>query len=189
MRLNFVVPGPTAGTRQAVFGDTGALLDSEPSVVVPRGLRFSGPEPACLATADARAAGTAEPVKPTVIDALRGPDFGAWQGLPLQQVLEKEPLELQQWLTDPSARPHGGESLVQHLHRVTRLLDAYDWPAQGATVVASGFTVRAACIHALDAGPQSLLHLDVAPGALVTITRNQSVWRLRSLAPPARTRS
>jgi broad specificity phosphatase PhoE len=180
MRLTLIAPGPTTGTRQSVFGDTGDLLEDPGAFPVRAGkLVFSGPEPACIQTATGIRADV------VVLDGLAGPDFGAWTGLSLEQVLGQDPLGLQQWLADPIASPHGGESLAQHLDRVASLLDGYEWPEQGATVVASSFTVRAACVHALGAGAASLAHLDVAPGVTVTISRRAGTWRFQALVPPS----
>jgi broad specificity phosphatase PhoE len=177
MRLTLVTPGPTAGTRASVFGDTASLV-AAPAPLPGRRSRFCGPEPACLETAGV--AGVAS----TVLPALAGPDFGAWTGLGLEQVLGQDAPGLAQWLADPIARPHGGESLAQHLERIGALLDAQPWPEAGAVVVASPFTVRAALVHAMAAGSGSLLHLDVPPGTVATISRHAGRWRCQSLVPP-----
>ncbi|MGC4154811.1 MAG: histidine phosphatase family protein [Propionicimonas sp.] len=180
MKLTLVTPGPTAGTRDAVFGPAGDLLDATPVAVRPGTALYFAPEPACRQTAavpDAEA---------TVLDDLRGPGFGSWQGLSLHQVVECDPVGLQAWLSDPAAVPHGGESLAVHLARVAALLDAVEWPERGAIVVAPALTVRAACIHALAAGERSLLHLDIAPGTTARISRTRGTWRLQSLMPNLR---
>lgn len=175
MRLTLIAPGPTTGTRASVFGDAGSLLAAPGNLPIRAGRPvFRGPEPACAETVASRP-------DAVVLDELRGPDFGDWTGLGLEQVLMQDPAGLQRWIADPAAAPHGGESLVQHLERVTALLDAYGWPEQGAAVVASSFTVRAACLHALAAGPGSLAHLDVAPGATATISRHAETWRMQGL--------
>jgi broad specificity phosphatase PhoE len=177
MRLTLVTPGPTSGTRASVFGDTTSLL-AAPTPLPGRRGRFCGPEPACVETAGI--AGAA----PIVLPALAGPDFGSWAGLGLEQVLGQDPAGLAQWLADPTACPHGGESLARHLERVGALLDAHPWPQAGAVVVASPFTVRAALVHAMAASSGSLLHLDVPPGTVATISRHAGRWRCQSFVPP-----
>lgn len=180
MRLTLIAPGPTTGTRRSVFGDTGDLLET-PGLLPVRARKpvFSGPEPACVQTI------TTVRADSVVLDGLAGPDFGAWTGLGLEDVLSRDAGGLQQWIADPTASPHGGESLAQHLDRVAALLDGYEWPEQGAAVVASSFTVRAACAHALAAGPASLSHLDVVPGASATLGRHAGTWRFQALVPPS----
>lgn len=177
MKLTLMVPGPTDGTRRSVFGGAGGLIEPEARRARPGTAVVCAPEPASVETAGTVAATT----RPEVIHRLSGPDFGRWTGLSAEQVIERDAAGLQHWLRDPDARPHGGESLAGHLGRVAALLDQFAWPDAGAVIVASAFTVRAACVHALHAGAASLLHLDVAPGATATITRNGTTWRLRTL--------
>jgi len=181
MKLTLVTPGPTTGTRDAVFGDTGDLLEATAPVPVRPGMVVHcAPEPAC------RQAVAPSAAAPVVLDDLRSPDFGDWQGLSLQQVLERDAAGLRAWLSDAGAAPHGGESLAAHLARVAALLDAGGWPDRGAVIVAPAFTVRAACVHALGAPARSLLHLDVAPGTTARISLTRGIWRLQSLVPPSR---
>lgn len=172
-----MVPGPTDGTRRSVFGDVGDLVEPEARRTRPGTAVVCAPEPACVETAETVAATT----RPDVVLRLSGPDFGRWTGLNAEQVIERDAAGLQRWLRDPDARPHGGESLADHLRRVAEVFDTFAWPDAGAAVVASAFTVRAACVHALQADAASLLHLDVAPGGTATITRNGTTWRLRTL--------
>lgn len=180
MRLILIAPGPTAGTGRSVFGDTGDLL-ADAALLPIRTTRavFSGPEPACRQTVGERS-------DAAVLDDLAGPRFGAWADLDLEQVLAQDPAGLQQWVADPHARPHGGESLAEHLARVGTLLDDVAWPEQGAGLVVTPFTVRAGCVHALGAGPSVLGHLDVPPGSVATLSRHAGRWRLQGLVPPRR---
>lgn len=180
MKLSLIALGPTTGARDAVFGETGELLEPPALAVRPGTVVYCAPEPACRQTA---ASSGTEPVE---LDGLRGPDFGSWCGLALQQVLESDLAGLQSWLSDPAAAPHGGESLAVQLRRVGAILDATGWPEQGATVVATAATVRAACVHALGAPAESLLHLDIAPGSTARISLTRGTWRLQSLVPPSR---
>ncbi|MYR06178.1 histidine phosphatase family protein [Gordonia sp. SID5947] len=53
-----------------------------------------------------------------VVDArLASPDFGAWSGLAPEEI---EPEQLRAWFTDPSACPHGGESIASFVERIHR---------------------------------------------------------------------
>lgn len=174
MKLTLVTPGPTIGARDAVFGDTGELLETAAPVPLRAGtVVYCAPETACRQAAEPATGG------PLVLDELRGPDFGAWQGLSLPQVVERDPAGFQAWLADVGAAPHGGESLAAHLARVAAALDAGEWPDRGALIVAPALTVRAACVHALAAPAGSLPHLDIAPGATARISRTRGTWRLQ----------
>lgn len=180
VRLTVLVPGPTDGTRRSVFGDIGELLlEPERRTIRSRTVVVCGPEPACLETGRALAAAGKVPV---IAPELAGPDFGTWSGLSLEEVLERDAAGLSAWVGDPAAAPHGGESLAVHLRRVGAHLEEYPWPEAGAVLVASAFTARALCVRALNAGPASLLHLDVAPGATAVLTRQRDTWRVRSLS-------
>src|SRR5262249_11146732 len=50
--------------------------------------------------------------------------FGRWAGLSLAEVAEREPDAVREWMTDPDAAPHGGESLRAVLARVAEWLAA-----------------------------------------------------------------
>ncbi|MBK8463122.1 MAG: histidine phosphatase family protein [Nigerium sp.] len=110
--------------------------------------------------------------------------WGQWTGLALDELIARDPQALQQWLRDPAVRPPHGESLAAHMARIGVTLDGHPWPDAGAVVVATPFTVRAACLHALGAGVGALGHLDVAPGTRARITRHAGTWRLAALTPP-----
>lgn len=49
---------------------------------------------------------------------LREIDFGAWEGLTLQEILLRYPDEIAAWQADPHAAPPAGESIVQVIQRV-----------------------------------------------------------------------
>ncbi|MFT3862420.1 histidine phosphatase family protein [Micropruina sp.] len=180
MKLILVAPGPAATHREAVFGDAGDPLGGVPITIRPEGAVYCAPEVAC------REAAARTGALPVPLAGLAGPDFGAWHGLALRQVIERDPAGLQDWLHDPTACPHGGESLATHLQRIGSVLDAGEWPVRGATVIASALTVRAAGVHALGAHAESLLHLDVAPGTIARVSLTHGTWRLQSLVPPSR---
>ena len=182
MRLVVVAHAETTGTRAAVFGDVGDLVDqvTAPALRTP-GRWWSAPEPACAATASALAD---DPTEVTVLDDLRGPDLSAWAGHPLDEVLATDPAGLATWLTDPGAAPHGGESLAALLTRVGDVLDGTTWPDAGASLSVTPLAARAVAVHALAGPPASVLHLDVAPGAAVRLARTGGTWRLSALVPP-----
>jgi broad specificity phosphatase PhoE len=108
-----------------------------------------------------------------VEDCLRDCDFGTWQGLELTQL---EPHAVQQWLGDPTAAPHGGESVEQLCQRIAHWMDALEpghWLA-----VTHPFVIRAALLHALGSQLATFQKIDVHPLAEVQFSRFGN-WKLR----------
>lgn len=189
MRLMLLAHGETEQTRELVFGDESDLVEA-PHLSPDARCRmpvtwWSAPEPACRQTAGlfgARLAG--------VIDQLVGPDAGRWRGCSVAQVAADDPSGLEQWLADPWATPHDGESLAGLVERVGRVLDgagaadaswSTSWPEAGATLVVAPLVARAAVVHALGAGPASIFNVDVAPSGSVRLARHAGRWRLSGL--------
>lgn len=129
------------------------------------------PEPAAQQAADAL--GLSAPV----VDELAGPNLGRWAGLTLSEVAASEPEGLAAWTSDPGSVPHGGESLVVFIARIGTWMDKLD--AGRTLAVVHAMTARAAAAHALGA-PEAIMHVDVAPLALVALTRTDC-WRLQRL--------
>ncbi|MBG0816780.1 histidine phosphatase family protein [Planomonospora sp. ID82291] len=140
-----------------------------PGVRGPAALR--APERRCLQTAEAL--GLRAGPDPLLADW----DHGRWRGMTLAEVEAAEPAELAAWLTDPAAAPHGGESVLDLLGRVSGWLSAV---APGRTVaVTHPAVVRAAVVHALDAPARSFWRVDAAPLTRVALTGRGGRWRLR----------
>ncbi|GII00057.1 histidine phosphatase family protein [Planobispora takensis] len=103
-------------------------------------------------------------------------DYGRWRGLTLGEVEAAEPEALAAWLTDPAAAPHGGETVVGLLGRVSAWL-ATRGPGRTVAITHSS-VIRAAIVHALGAPALSFWRVDVAPLARVTLTGRGGRWRL-----------
>jgi broad specificity phosphatase PhoE len=176
-RLVLVAHGATSGMRELVFGDRTDLL--HPELVQPWDARAaswsSGPEPACRATAS-RFVGEVE-----VIDELAGPDLGHWTGRTLAEVAADDPEGLGEWLSDPDASPHGGESLTDLAGRVGRYVDGRAWPDGANVAVVAPLVARAAAVHALAVPPEAIFRLDLAPLGRVGLSRQGPGWRLQRL--------
>lgn len=131
----------------------------------------SGPEQRALQTA--AALGPASEVD----TALRDLDCGAWLGLTTDQVPSPQ---LGIWLQDPTARPHGGETITELVHRVG------EWMGQLVSVdgrvlaITHPAVVRAAVLIALNAPIQSFWRIDVAPLSRITLHGRGTTWSLRS---------
>ena len=161
-----------AGVREAraARAAAGALLEGAARVAV-------APSARCVRTAgelglrDAAALADAR---------LAGCGMGRWRGRTLTEVSEAEPEGVARWLADPSAAPHGGETLVRLCAR------AGEWLAEAASVsgrvvaVAEPDVVRAAVVHALGAPETGLWRVDVAPLTAVRLSGRAGRWNLRA---------
>lgn len=124
--------------------------------------------------------------------ALGGWDLAGWAGRHLDEVAAAEPAEVAAWLGDPSAAPHGGESLRDLVTRTGAWLDSFGGPdAPGASflAVAEAAVVRAAVVHGLRLPAEAFWRLDVAPLTLTELGGRSGRWNVglgRPLtAPPA----
>jgi len=108
-------------------------------------------------------------------------DFGSWRGRELSQVQNDDPAGLVSWLTDPTAAPHGGESIEALAGRVNGWLDRQR-DAGHTIAVTHPSIIRSAMILALDAPLQSFWRVDIAPISLTDLRYNGSTWTLRSAA-------
>jgi broad specificity phosphatase PhoE len=183
-RLELVAHALATGTAASIFGDPGHLVDQ--GSIAPLEGRvncwYRGPELACAETTTALG-GTAE-----VIDGLRGCDFGSWNERSLAELGVEKPDGLRQWLNDPQARPHGGESLAQLVSRVGATIDQWKWPDGRSVVVVAPLVVRAIIAHVLHAPPAVIFRIDVSPLSKVAVSRGADVWRLRLGPRTAETR-
>lgn len=173
-RLTLISHAATAATRSAAFPLDESLerpADVTPSPLLRRVDTVPcGPEIRCLATAQGLG------FSPTVEPALADLDLGDWRGRTLAELEASDPAALMSWLTDPSAAPHGGESLAVFVDRVTAWLDGVDGRAVAVTHPA---VVRAIVVHVLGAPLSSFWRLDVAPLSYTRLSRNGSLWTLR----------
>jgi broad specificity phosphatase PhoE len=113
-------------------------------------------------------------------------DCRGWRGQPLAGI---GPAELQLWLTDPAAAPHGGESIVELTDRVAGWLkslsdkttsDNYKADNAARTIaVTHPAVIRAAILVALDAPPKSFWRIDIAPVSHTVLHYRGQTWTLR----------
>ena len=118
------------------FGETDVPLDERGRVDVASmsiepdsmaaGLTFSGPERATRESAAVLSSAV-------IVDAgLASLDVGKWKGLLPEQI---SAADLAAWFGDPSANPHGGETLVDFVDRIKTWAsdaDARPWAREGA---------------------------------------------------------
>ncbi|WP_197719801.1 MULTISPECIES: histidine phosphatase family protein [Pseudonocardia] len=175
--MTFVVQVATKATQGAEFPAGGPVDDRmEPRLRRLTRLRADrvrhAPEPASVATCAAVGRGGA-------VDAeLRGWDAGRWAGRALDAVAVEDPAGVAQWLADPGAAPHGGESLLDLLDRVTSWLGA---ARPGHTLAVCGpAVVRAATVVVLGAPPAAFWRIDAAPLTSTDLRGGPGRWTVRA---------
>lgn len=103
-------------------------------------------------------------------------DRGRWRGKTLWSVC---PAELDVWLTQPAAAPHGGESVVELLGRVTGWLESLTSGALRTVAVTHPAVIRAAIVAVLGMSPAAFWNVDVAPVSRVVLHLRAGRWTLR----------
>ncbi|MFJ9428726.1 histidine phosphatase family protein [Streptomyces sp. NPDC101490] len=184
VRLTLISPATSGALREVRFDDDspldpgGAALAEAAAPAVPAAARaYRSPSVRCRDTA--RALGlTAAPV-----DALAGCATGRWRGRTLAEVAATEEAALAVWLSDPTAAPHGGESLSALRVRVGDWLDALGSGSGPVVVVAEPDVVRAATVHALGAPDTTARRLDVRPLTAVRLSGRAGRWNVLAGEP------
>ena len=177
-RLTLVSHGSTAALRAARFP-----LDEH---VEPRALdaaRAVSLRPPDYASVDAsnRCRETAEALGLDAVtdNRLADLDTGRWRGLELD---EADPGDLAAWMTNPAAAPHGGESILALLERVSAWL--VERPAGRTVAVTHPAVVRAVLLTALAADPVSFWRVDVPPLTTTSLHGSNGRWTVRHVNRP-----
>ncbi len=131
----------------------------------------SGPEQRCLQTAEL--CGLDPGIEPRLADL----DCGRWRGELLSSV---RPADVAVWLDDLSSAPHGGESVVDLMNRVSSWLDSLRCTGSRTVAVTHPAVIRAAILLALDAPAKSFWRIDIAPTSRTEIHHRGGAWTLRS---------
>ncbi|WP_167158703.1 histidine phosphatase family protein [Streptomyces sp. MBT27] len=184
VRLVLVSPAFSRALREARFDDGGPLedaglaaaraaADSLPAV----GRLLTSPTARCRQTAAALGPGAAD------VAELAALDVGRWRGLTLDEVGTAEPEAVGAWLGDPSAAPHGGESVAQLCARAAAWLDAAAEDAGRTLAVVEPEIVRALVLRALDAPLSAFWRIDVPPLTATELSGHAGRWNLRAGRP------
>lgn len=132
--------------------------------------QFAGPERRARQTA--QLLGLHATTEPLLADL----DCGGWCG---QTLRAAGPADLETWLTDPARAPHGGESIVELIQRVTGWLDSLTGDAAPTVAVTHPAVIRAVILRGLDAPPKSFWRIDIAPVSRTVLHFRNGRWTLR----------
>ena len=182
MRLHLICSASTASVSAVAFADDQPLD--------PRGREslgsLAGRLPACdiaLSSPALCARQTAEglALTATIEPVLRDCDFGRWAGRSLADVQSHEPDAVADWLQNPHAAPHGGESFADVMKRVAGWMDQLLAQDTSILAITHALVIRAAIAHALSAGPAAFGHIDIAPLTRARLSNNGGRWTLAAL--------
>ena len=128
-----------------------------------------------------RARQTAQLLDITAVEepALADIDYGRWKGSSMADIAEREPKAIAAWLADPSARPHGGESIRDLTARLAQWLDRQLAMGGRSLAITHQAVIRAAIAHALGAGALSFWRIDIEPLSLTEFNSDGKRWNLR----------
>jgi broad specificity phosphatase PhoE len=87
--------------------------------------------------------------------------------------------EIEVWLGQPGAAPHGGESIVDLISRVSGWLESLTANPLRTVAVTHPAVIRAAIVAALDAAPAAFWRIDVAPAGRIVMHFRGGRWTLR----------
>jgi broad specificity phosphatase PhoE len=112
---------------------------------------------------------------------LRDVDLGCWAGRSFAEVQAVEPEAILAWTRKADAAPHGGESVIDLLERVSPWLDVIRREDRRIVAVTHAAVIRAAVILAIDANPHSFWRIDVAPLCRVRLSGTGPRWTLQAI--------
>jgi broad specificity phosphatase PhoE len=182
-RLNLLCHASTTAVRAFAFPADEPLdpQGRQKLAAVPHRLRHHDrcfTSPALRASQTAEALGLDAATEP----ALRDCDYGTWTGRSLDDVQAQDPEAVAEWIRNPEAAPHGGESTVALMARVSRWLEVQKAAPGMIVAVTHASVIRAAIVCALEAEPRSFWHIDIAPLSLTRLSANNGRWTLVSMS-------
>jgi broad specificity phosphatase PhoE/ribonuclease HI len=101
-------------------------------------------------------------------------DFGVWDGLSIDEVALKFPIEYKAWLSSSAYAPPGGESYDALGWRVDEALDKLvaKYPGKRVAIVTHNGATKEAIRLAIGGSAESIFHIDVSPCSISSI----SIW-------------
>jgi broad specificity phosphatase PhoE len=181
-RLILIAHASTAAVRKAAFAadepldEFGKADAATLAGHLPRAEAFAtSPELRTRQTAEALR------LNAVVLPLLRDCDYGSWRGRTFDHTSESEPEAIAAWLRDPTAAPHGGESIASLMRRVAEWLAQENDQHRQSIVVTHASIIRAAVVHAMQANAQSFWRIDIAPLSITRLSGIHGRWNLVSL--------
>ena len=179
-RLTLISPAMTVALREARFDDgcpldaTGRRLARAAAPSRPAAVRaWVAPSVRCRETAGELG------YDAVVVPELAGLDVGRWQGATLEELSAKEPAALAEWLADPGAAPHGGESVRGFCDRIAAWLESAAEQSGRTVAVVDPEVVRAVAVRALGTPESAFWRIDVPPLSATEFSGRAGRWNLR----------
>ena len=182
-RITLICHGSTIATRRTAFPRDEPLEAVAVTAVTELTQRLPRPKDAQALTSPAlRCRQTAEllDLSAAVDTGLADWDLGVWTGQTLTALSTEAPADVQAWITDPSAQPHGGEPLTGLIERVGGWLDAADDRPPRILAVTHPAVIRSAIVHTLQTPADSFWRIDVSPLAVVEVRGRPGRWSLHA---------
>ena len=180
-RLLLIRHASTNAVRRAAFPVDEPLDDAGRAAARVLAGRLGRGEALCSPALRARETAVEAALDAALEPALGECDFGSWAGQTLAQVHAEDPQGAVAWMTDPHARPHGGETLADLLERVGAWLDRQAHSDGRGIAITHAGVVKAAVVHALGAPAAAFWQVDVAPLALTELHARDGRWTLTRL--------
>jgi len=180
LRLTLLAHGATAANRAVAFPADEPLTPKARAAAGRLRGRFAPTEavsgPALRARQTAEALGLAPHPDP----ALRDVDCGRWAAAAMDAVMQREPEAFAAFMTDPLARPHGGESIADLVRRTTAWLEAMASRRGRVLAITHAAVVRAALLGVLGAPLDAFWRIDVPPLSTTQLVSDGRRWTWRA---------
>lgn len=182
-RLQLIAHAATAATRRAAFPLDEPVEPGSRAAAARLGPGLARTDRAYTAPElRARETAAALGLEPEVQLLLGDIDLGQWKGRSFDEMLAEGADAIAAWTSDPTSRPHGGESVEELIARIVPWLDRQRETGGRVVAVTHPAVIRAAVVVVLGAPPASFWRIDVGPLAQVALRSDGRRWTLRSLA-------
>ena len=178
-RLTLIAHAATEAQRHAAFPKDEPVVEREIAKIAGLGWNapqaqsiWSGPELRTQQTAHALGLSAAVSVE------LRDCDSGIWRGRAIDEVQTDDPQGVIAWMTDPTASPHGGESIEHLIARTGRWMEE-QLDANHTIAVTHPAVIRGAIVYALRLPAQIFWRIDITPLSFTDLRFNGGVWTVR----------